>query len=321
MRRRVIAIGDLHGDVHRLVRILERQEVLLPGTRKWKRAANHIDVVLLGDYVDWRGETLEGDRATWDHGVCDLLDLIIDLHKQVDEFRSTARSGAPRFFSLVGNHDKMMLDAYRHLTLLSPQERDTIATAHADTRVLKTVVAKPPSFLARMFGGKQTPDKKAEALITWMANGGPSTIRSYGGFNAWYERMKAGLALFIEQKMPLGVVINDRLYSHSVPDTAECWRPVDQVARLGAAERDAITDEWIWGRRISGFDQKTGKKIAKPAEREVDQMLSAMNVKGVVVGHSLMQSLVPIRAYEGKVVNIDLHGHPMSDPWLDEYEG
>ncbi|NDD29947.1 MAG: hypothetical protein EB084_16955, partial [Proteobacteria bacterium] len=56
VRRRLIAIGDLHGDVHRLVRILQRHEVFLPGTRKWAKAANTVDVVLLGDYVDWRGE-------------------------------------------------------------------------------------------------------------------------------------------------------------------------------------------------------------------------------------------------------------------------
>ena len=321
MRRRLIAIGDLHGDVHRLVRILVRQEVFLPGTRKWKRAANNIDVVLLGDYVDWRGEPLEGERSTWDHGASDLLDLIIDMHKQVEEIRASSRTAAPRFFSLIGNHDKLMLDAYRHLTTLSPPERDKIASVHADMRLLKPVVAKPQSLLSRVFGGKQAPDKKLEALLTWMGNGGPSTIRSYGGFGAWYDRMKTGLAQFIEQKMPLGVVINHRLYSHSVPDIPAIWRPIDEVAKLGSAERDIITDEWVWGRRISGFDHKTGKKVPKPSEAEVQQMLSALNVQGVVVGHSLMQSLVPIRAYEGKVVNIDLHGHPMSEPWLDEYEG
>lgn len=321
MRRRLIAIGDLHGDVHRLVRILQRQEVLLTGTRKWARAANAVDVVLLGDYVDWRGETLEGDKSTWDRGVADLLDLIVDLHRQVDEIAKTSKSATPRFFSLLGNHDKLMLDSYRHLRSLPAPERQAIATAHGDVRALRPLLQKPVSMVSRLFGAKPTLDKPSEAVLTWMSNGGPSTVRAYGGFSAWYDRMESGLAAFIEKRMPLGVVINERLYSHSVPDAPALWRPVDEVARLSAAERESATDEWVWGRRLFGFDHRTGKKTNKPDAREIDQMLAAMRVKGVVVGHSLVQSLVPIRAYEGKVVNIDLHGHPMSDPWVEEYDG
>lgn len=320
MRRRLIAIGDLHGDVHRLVRILQRHEVFLPGTRKWAKAANTVDVVLLGDYVDWRGEKLEGDRATWDRGAADLLDLIADLHSQVDAHAASMRTAAPRFFSLLGNHDKLMLDSYRYLSSQPEARRKTLATAHTDVRALARELNEPVSIVSRVFGKKPAPAKDAECLLTWMSNGGPTTVKAYGGFDAWYGRMAGGVAALIEKKMPLGVVINNRLYSHSVPDTSTWWKPVDAIAGLPQNERDAAVDEWVWGRRIYGVDHKTGKPVPKPSDAEVDQMLARLGVKGVVVGHSLRQSLVPVKSYEGKVVNIDLHGHPMSDPWLEEYE-
>jgi Calcineurin-like phosphoesterase len=320
VRRRLIAIGDLHGDVHRLVRILERHGVLLPGTRRWARVANTVDVVLLGDYVDWRGEPLEGDRSTWERGVADLMELLVDLHAQVDELAASSKGPTPRFFSLLGNHDKLMLDSYRFVEGLAPARRKQVGTAHADARTLRPALAEPRSLVGRLLGRPAELDPRAESVLTWMLNGGVTTVQSFGGFEAWYERMRSGLATFMETKMPLGVVLNQRLYCHSVPDSPTRWKPVAQIEALEHRERNLAIDEWVWGRRIYGIDHKTGQKVPRPEPDEVDRMLAAMQVKGVVVGHSLMQSLVPVRAYDGKVVNIDLHGHPLSDPWLEDYQ-
>lgn len=319
MRRRLIALGDLHGDVHRLVRILERQQIVLSGTRKWARAANDIDLVLLGDYVDWRGEPLEGEASTWDRGAAELLELIVDLHQQVDAMAGGSRGSAPRFYTLLGNHEQLMLDSYRYLENLSPEQRRQVAQTYTDARTLAPALHEPRTLVARLLGKPSVMPTAAEVVLTWMLNGGVNTVNAFGGFDAWYERMRSGLARFIEEKMPVGVVINRRLYAHSLPDSPTWWQPVDTLANLDAHKRKQAVDAWIWGRRVYGFDHKTGKPTPRPEPHEIDQMLAAMQVQGAVVGHSLMQSLVPVRAYEGRIVNIDLHGHPLSDPWIEEY--
>jgi hypothetical protein len=320
VKRRLIAIGDLHGDVHRLVRILERQEVLMKGTRKWARSSGTVDVVLLGDYVDWRGEPLEGQTSTWERGVADLLDLIVDLHGQARAISSSSQHNKSRFFCLLGNHDKMMLDAWRYLRELPEGRRAAVAASCNDVRLVRKAVGGGGSFLSALFGGRKKTDRGAERLVSWVANGGPSTIKSFGGFERWYARMNDGLGAFIEKEMKLGVVLNGRLYSHTVPDSSRYWKPVGEIEQLPLSERDEAIEEWVWGRRLHGIDHRTGKSIPKPEPAEVDRMLSALGVRGIVNGHSLMQSLVPVRWYDGKVVNIDFHGHPLSDPWLDEYE-
>lgn len=316
MKRRLIAIGDLHGDVHRLVRILERHDVLLKGKRTWDRNGDAVDVVLLGDYVDWRGEPLEGDKTTWNRGTADLVELLVDLHRQVGEMKHN-RS---RFFCLLGNHDKLMLDSYRHLASLPDRKRAEFAASYTDVRKVFKLVGGGGGFLSGLFGSKKTTNRPAERVVTWIGNGGPSTIDSFGGFDKWYGRMGGGLADFIGKQMKLGVVLNGRLYSHTVPDASKWWRPVGEIEKLGEAERDEAIEEWVWGRRLHGVDHHTGKPIAKPEPAEVDRMLAAMGVKGIVNGHSLMQSLYPVRAYDGKIVNIDFHGHPLSEPWLDQYD-
>lgn len=311
-RRRLVAIGDLHGDVHRLVRILQRQEVLLPQSHTWARNIGPVDVVLLGDYVDWRGEPLEGNPDSWEHGVANLMELIVDLHRQITEIHASSKFNTSRFIPLLGNHDKLMLDAYKYLSGFSSGRREALG------RDLERKGRAKVGAIERFFSSKAQLTL-AERFLTWILNGGMSTIRSFGGFKSWYERMDQGLATFIEEKLRLGVVINGRLYSHSVPDDAQWWRPMDEIEQLPPLERDEAIEQWVWGRRINGFDSRSGAKVDKPPTAEVDKMLSAMGVQGVVMGHSLMRSLYPVRTYEGKVVNIDFHGHPLSEPWLDEY--
>ena len=318
MRRRVVAVGDLHGDVHRLVRILERQEVFLPGTRTWSRAGATSDVILLGDYVDWRGEPLEGDRDTWDRGSADLLLLLEDLHRQVAQFPSTNPNNRPRLYTLLGNHDKLMLDSYHYLAEMPETRRAAVAEAHADLRKVRKALGLD-SFLSGFFGSRRAPDRKTIRLLTWLTQGGPATIHSFGGFTAWYDRMHEGLAAFIAG-MPLGVVVNDRLYSHSIADQEKWWRPIRDLEQLKGEDRDAAAEEWVWGRRIQGIDHHTGREIPRPGHAEIERMLARLGVRGVVVGHSLMQSLVPVKRYDGLVINIDLHGHPLSEPWLDQYD-
>ena len=52
--RTLVAIGDLHGDYFRMLRLLRENDLILPGTTVWNPDKKRVDLVLIGDYVDWR---------------------------------------------------------------------------------------------------------------------------------------------------------------------------------------------------------------------------------------------------------------------------
>lgn len=321
MRRRVVAIGDLHGDVNRLVRVLERQEILEPGSRTWRRSASRVDVVLLGDYVDWRGEPLEGDKTRWERGVADLMALLVDLHAQVRELQKAIPTFKSRFVTIMGNHDKLMLDSYRYLQTLPDSRVSALSAASGDLTRLRTEArGGSPSLLSRLIPFKRAENPLQVRFRTWIANGGLATMNSFGGFRPWMHKMRDGMVEFMEKELVLGVVINERLYCHTLPDDPRWWRPIEEIVRLLEPDRDEALEDWVWGRKVNGVDYRKGCKVPRPEKIEVMRMLKAMRVKGVVMGHSLMDSLYPVKSYDGLVVNIDTHGHPLSEPWLDEYD-
>ena len=49
----------------------------------WNPDIKNVDLVLIGDYVDWRGEPLEGDPGSWVLGSKRIINLIISLYNQV----------------------------------------------------------------------------------------------------------------------------------------------------------------------------------------------------------------------------------------------
>lgn len=307
MRRRIVAVGDLHGDVERLVRILQQQKVFLPGTQTWDPAQTNVDVILLGDYVDWRGEPLEGARGEWDRGVERLLRLILTIDAQVEalsrdnpEFRST-------FHPLLGNHERLMLDTWGLLSRLESRPLAALAGRYDDTGQWKKLLD----------GLRKEPG--AAATATWITQGGLATVRSFGGLDPWMNVMRRGLAEVLEQRLQLGVVVNGWLFSHSLPDSPEYWLPLETVHRLPAGQRRQVEDAFIWGRRLWGYDAGS-RKVPPMTQHEVDTLLERVGVRGAVVGHSLAKQVMPLEAFGGRVVNIDLHGRPGSQPYTTFYE-
>ena len=73
--RLLVAIGDLHGDYYRLERLLRENDLILPGTSAWNPQASQVDLILIGDYVDWRNEPLEGPQSEWVQGAKRILDI------------------------------------------------------------------------------------------------------------------------------------------------------------------------------------------------------------------------------------------------------
>ena len=85
--RRIVAIGDIHGDYQRLVELL-RSAALIDPRNAWTGGETHL--VLTGDFVD------RGDHSA------QVLDLLMDLEPQ-------ARRAGGRLHALLGNHEAMDL--------------------------------------------------------------------------------------------------------------------------------------------------------------------------------------------------------------------
>jgi hypothetical protein len=85
--RRIVAIGDVHGDYQRLLEVL-RTAALIDAKNAWIGGDTHL--VLVGDFVD------RGDHSA------QVLDLLMDLEPQ-------ARKAGGQLHALLGNHEAMDL--------------------------------------------------------------------------------------------------------------------------------------------------------------------------------------------------------------------
>ena len=85
--RRIVAIGDVHGDYQRFLELL-RTAALIDAKNAWTGGDTHL--VLDGDFVD------RGDHSA------QVLDLLMDLEPQ-------ARKAGGRLHALIGNHEAMDL--------------------------------------------------------------------------------------------------------------------------------------------------------------------------------------------------------------------
>jgi hypothetical protein len=310
--RKTVAIGDLHGDFHRLVRLLEEEGVLIRGTYAWNPQANNVDLVLIGDYVDWRGEPLEGDEKGQD-GSRRILELLFSLSRQTEELRAYFEDFDGRVHALRGNHDEMMLDAMKVFDFMQPFEVELIMkNAHQYVMLRKTVMS---------LGLRPEQVETIMKFLNWYVQGGKTTLEGWGSLAAWKEAMDGDLGRWMRQELHLGVVVNKKLYAHTAPDLAEFWRPMDELLNLPDSDQPRLRESFLWSRKLWGFDYYSGTRTQPFTQAELEHMLKGFGVEALVVGHTPVTTLQePFMAYEGKVINIDLHGIPGSQAFVEMYE-
>lgn len=312
MKRKVVAVGDLHGDYERLIRVLDEHDLLIEGTWMWNPEANNIDLVLIGDYVDWRGEPLEGDPTRWEEGPKKILHLLFYLHHKLKEYREKDPEFQSYINPVLGNHDQMMLDA-------------TSIFEFMDFEQLKQVIRFKQNYspLKKYLNDIRLDYEQVEKVmkyLNWYYQGGEATIKGFGGLEVWKSEMEGELGDFLRNNLVLGVRVNEKLYAHSLPDRREFWKTIEDIGQLPDKDRIRAREAFIWGRRIWGIDAYTNMKTPQPGINEIDDMLSRMGVKGAVVGHTPMLRREPVIAFEGRIINIDLHGIPGSGVYSEEYE-
>lgn len=311
-KRRTVAVGDLHGDYERLIRIMNEQGVLLEGTWMWNPEADNVDFVLIGDYVDWRGEPLEGDPARWEEGPKKILHLIYYLHHKLKEYRDKDSNFQSYIFPILGNHDQMMLDAISVFEFMDFDQLNTVIRFKQNYIPLKKYLNEIRLDYEQV--------EKVMKYLNWFYQGGEKTIKGFGGIQVWKKEMEGELGGFLKDKLMLGTVVNNRLYAHSLPDRREFWKPVEEIDGMPVRDKIRAREAFIWGRRIWGIDAYTNMKTPRPEIKEIDDMLGRMGVKSAVVGHTPMLRREPVVDYEGRIINIDLHGIPGSGAFIEEYE-
>ncbi|MBI2266112.1 MAG: metallophosphoesterase [Armatimonadetes bacterium] len=309
--RKVVAIGDLHGDYFRMVRLMTEGGVLDPVTIHWRPEADQVDVVLVGDYVDWRYEQLEGNPQEWKLGISRIVGLLLDLAGEVEEL-SGRRGFDSHLHTLMGNHDMMMWEGFQIVERIGLDHAQLLFNNVNHFSLIGKLLEKLMS----------TPEKSQDVarLLNWYTQGGEMTIASYGGMKEWQDAMTGRHGEFFSRHLKLGVVLNNRLYCHSLPDDETYLMPLTQLAALPSVTYEKALESFVWGRRIWGYDVFSGRKLDPPSEADVDRILAKLGVQSVVIGHTPMGKSRPYYAYDGKVINLDTHGTPGSSGFVEEYK-
>lgn len=311
--RTLIAIGDLHGDFYRLERLLRESDLLLPGTLAWNPAQGQIDLIFIGDYVDWRNEALEGPAEDWTAGSRKILELLFSIHHELDKLRSQDPAFQSRLFTILGNHDEMMLEAHQIFSFLEMDEvKKFLASMGPHGMQVRQAI--------QHLGLNPSQVEKVLKFLNWYVQGGQATIEGYGEIEDWRAALDTDIGDFLRQHLRLGVVVNHRLFSHTLPDYREFWRPIEEIMALPEASYKRAKEAFLWSRKVWGYDYCTGTRTNPFSTEEIDEMLSGMAVEGVIVGHTpLPHDGKPVIAHGGRVINIDLHAYPGSEALIQSY--
>ncbi|HXE71261.1 MAG TPA: metallophosphoesterase [Candidatus Nitrosotenuis sp.] len=312
--RKLVAVGDLHGDYHRLLRHLRENELLLPGTLEWNPAQNRVDLILIGDYVDWRGEHLEGPDQLEEQvkGAYRILELILSVHRQLERLRATEPGFDSHLYALLGNHDDMMLEATQVFEFLGLQELESLlgGPRHYGSIKRQTVA----------MGLSPAQVEKVLKLMNWWVQGGEATVRGFGGLRPWKEAMDGELGDFLRRYLRLGVILDDTLFVHTLPDSPRFWRPLEEIVALPEPDYRHAKELFLWSRKLWGYDYATGMRTSPFTPEELNALLDGFGVKRCVVGHTpLGMGARPVALYQGKILNIDLHGVPDAMALVEEY--
>lgn len=311
--RKLIAIGDLHGDYYKLLRHLKENNLINKRLLNWNRKANNIDLVLLGDYVDWRGEKLEGDRKEWIKGSKRILLLLKSLYEQI-EILNKNKNFNSNIYLLFGNHDDMMLNGLDIFNVFFAWELEEILEGFIGIRDA-----------GKLYAYKKLNESETETVnnfLNWFVQGGRETIVSFGSFDEWKDEMEGDLGNFLREKLKLACIVDKTLLCHSISDLQKYWRSDIIINKrfIDFEKNDPIKREFLWGRKLWEMDYKTGG-CAEPFKKvEIEKLIKNFNIDEVVVGHTPLKNDSIKRYYEGKVINLDFHGSVLSPAYIRKYK-
>ncbi|HEX4912420.1 MAG TPA: metallophosphoesterase [Vicinamibacterales bacterium] len=182
---RIVAIGDIHGEIDGFKRILQAAG-LADASGKW--TGRRAQLIQTGDYTD-RGT---GTRA--------VLDLLMALERQ-------ARSAGGRAFALLGNHEVMnLIGDTRDVT---PEIFATFADANSEKKRNDAWEQYARLGAAKLAKGEPVPAVYAQTREAWMAAHPPGSVEYR---DAFAPRGKYGAWL---REKPIVTEINGTIFMHA----------------------------------------------------------------------------------------------------------
>lgn len=329
---RIIAIGDLHGDFYKFKRILEETDTL----QILENNPNNIDsikitpkniedkiIIFIGDYVDWREEELENplnlDKNQLITGTAKILKSINIIHN--------TPSIKDKFYFLVGNHEDMMFKALDFIINYYLKNKNT-ENKEKELENLINIVSENPY---KLIYDSQHPifSEKYFNFLNWYFQGGKNTILSFSNlFNFFNNILNMNffkeLILYLKLEVEDGLVI----FAHTFPDDKEIL--VNSLNNLLESDLEnnkensdinyideKLISQFLWSRKIWGIDAFNGKYIKPTQFEEIKDIFDNNKIKHFIIGHTkVSKNTEPHYHFEGKIINIDQHGTPLSKPLI-----
>ena len=272
----IVAIGDIHGDVNRLMQILEKNGFIekdAQGEYQWIAAEGTV-LVFTGDYVD-RGPDSKA-----------VIDRIIEI-------KAKAKAQGSSVVTLRGNHELLLKSG---LDVLE-------AVQKANPELYQKVLAKIQSGLNRGIKGNSWLieaetwgiDRNiadASFLANFLRNGGDTTIRSFietpyfiGTLNDFINAFSTGEYAEFLNNLKYAAKIDNYFFAHSISNDVAKYANLEE---LGTAKDEDV----LWGR---------------PEEWNLQTLRAFLNKIGadyVVVGHSVTDTNT-IETTDNFIIRID----------------
>lgn len=314
--RLLVAVGDLHCDYFRLVRHLREANLLLPDTFAWNPDANTVDLVLIGDYIDWRGEPLEEspDQSPIDplSGGRRIIELIAMIKDELELLRSADPSFDSHIYPLLGNHDAMMMEGLGIFKFLNTSQLQELLSKSRNFASLRQKIID--------LGITSSQMQVFDRFLNWYVQGGDGTIRGFGGIEKWHKMMQDGCLKFLDDNLYLSVIINDKIFAHTLPDSPTFWRPINELAVLPEDEYQQCREAFMWNRKVWGYEYASGMRTNPFTPDELNKMLTGFGCDSAVIGHTpLSRGTEHVAGYGGRVLNIDVHGAPGAKALIETY--
>ncbi len=291
--RRIVAVGDLHGDFS-----------------AWR------DIARAAGLVDDRGRWIGGGAILVQTG--DVVDRGPDSRRIIQDLmrlqREVPRAGG-QVIALVGNHEAMNLtgdlryvsagDYAAYADSGSARRRETVFEANkaAIEQAYRQGDPKITAAAIRQAWLEATPLGSVEHQIAWSPD---------GEIGRWVVGN------------PAVVLLDGVLFVHGGISPAYAQLPVAEINRqVAAALRaqttapDAIINDPLgplWFRGLAATDAEAGEAPAKtsgaaapaepPIEQQLDALLSAQGAKRIVIGHTPHLAGIEI-LYGGRLIRID----------------
>jgi len=283
---RVVAIGDVHGDLDRFVDVLSMAG-LVDDNQKW--SGDKAQLVQLGDVTD------RGSKSP----------MVIDLLMRLDR---EARQAKGRVWCLIGNHEAMRMQG--DLRYVAPAEYEVFRTKNSEQEREKYFQRELAHSQAQG-DASQRADLALGYRQRWEKEhplGQAELLRAFspaGLYGKWILQQRAALKLADTLFIHGGISAKYSEWSESRFN--ERVRQ-DIILPLSPAPEENVTQDPqgpLWHR---GLAQDTEESLAP----FVEQLLERHKVKRIIVGHTPTKTGVVSRLH-GKVI--------LADVGLSQYYG